>query len=32
VRKIAEEDIISRLSKELGRPVIVCNGRMSVGY
>jgi len=32
VRKIAEEEIIPRLSKELDRPVIACNGRMGVGY
>jgi hypothetical protein len=32
VRKIAKEEIVPRLSKELGRPVIVCNGRMCVGY
>lgn len=31
IRSIVEQDIVPRLSRESGRPVIVCNGRMGVG-
>ncbi len=32
VRTIAEQDIVPSLTKQLDLPVIVCNGRMRVGY